>query len=212
MRCITVVLRTWCRSLIRRYVCVFSTRPCSDANIIRSSLLFRLNSISIEISVTYCAVLHWEPNKSCAYFHYYLCVYYGVCYHNKTFKNINNPLYKTNSVAAPYCYRQSTTILQISNCPPVAVVSRRPVIIIIIIIIIASTDCIALLCPTLFYWYVSTSPVCLKQVISRIFYSVNRSWTGRIPAIEFRKSNFLQVVIVISGIAEQMFMLFSYSI
>lgn len=31
------------------------------------------------------------------------------------------------------------------------------------------------------------------QVIQRIFYNVNRSWTGRITCSELRKSNFLQV-------------------
>ena len=40
--------------------------------------------------------------------------------------------------------------------------------------------------------------VCLfretNQVIARIFYCVNRSWSGRITAPELRKSNFLAVV------------------
>lgn len=31
------------------------------------------------------------------------------------------------------------------------------------------------------------------QVIQRIFYNVNRSWTGKITCSELRKSNFLQV-------------------
>ena len=33
----------------------------------------------------------------------------------------------------------------------------------------------------------------LFQVISRIFFSINRSWNGKISLPEFRKSNFLQV-------------------
>ena len=33
----------------------------------------------------------------------------------------------------------------------------------------------------------------LLQVISRIFYCVNRTWSGRITLPELRKSNFLQV-------------------
>lgn len=32
------------------------------------------------------------------------------------------------------------------------------------------------------------------QVIARIFYCVNRSWSGRITSSELRKSNFLAVV------------------
>lgn len=31
------------------------------------------------------------------------------------------------------------------------------------------------------------------QVIQRIFYTVNRSWSGKITLTELRKSNFLQV-------------------
>lgn len=33
------------------------------------------------------------------------------------------------------------------------------------------------------------------QVIQRVFYNVNRSWTGKITCSELRKSNFLQVFI-----------------
>lgn len=33
------------------------------------------------------------------------------------------------------------------------------------------------------------------QVIQRVFYNVNRSWTGKITCSELRKSNFLQVCI-----------------
>ena len=36
-------------------------------------------------------------------------------------------------------------------------------------------------------------PCFLLQVVSRIFFCVNRSWTGRITVTELRKSNFLQV-------------------
>lgn len=34
---------------------------------------------------------------------------------------------------------------------------------------------------------------CFLQVIQRIFYTVNRSWSGKITCNELRKSNFLQV-------------------
>lgn len=34
----------------------------------------------------------------------------------------------------------------------------------------------------------------VHTVIARIFYSVNRSWSGRISIQELRKSNFLQIV------------------
>lgn len=33
----------------------------------------------------------------------------------------------------------------------------------------------------------------MLQVIQRIFYTVNRSWSGKITLTELRKSNFLQV-------------------
>ena len=35
--------------------------------------------------------------------------------------------------------------------------------------------------------------VCALQVIARIFYCVNSSWTGRITIPELRNSNFLDV-------------------
>lgn len=34
----------------------------------------------------------------------------------------------------------------------------------------------------------------MSQVIQRIFYVVNRSWTGRITMMELRRSNFLQTL------------------
>lgn len=37
-------------------------------------------------------------------------------------------------------------------------------------------------------------PLCLPQVIQRIFYVVNRSWTGRVTMTELRRSNFLQTL------------------
>jgi len=36
-----------------------------------------------------------------------------------------------------------------------------------------------------------------RQVIARIFFSVNRSWSGRVSIPELRKSNFLQVLKVL---------------
>ena len=42
-----------------------------------------------------------------------------------------------------------------------------------------------------FHMYNLNEP--LFQVISRIFYSINRSWSGRISLPEFRRSNFQQV-------------------
>jgi hypothetical protein len=38
----------------------------------------------------------------------------------------------------------------------------------------------------------------LLQVIVRIFYSVNRSWSGRITAAELRQANFLQVLLLLA--------------
>lgn len=37
--------------------------------------------------------------------------------------------------------------------------------------------------------------VCV-QVIARIFYTVNRSWSGKITIPELRRSNFLQVCVI----------------
>lgn len=34
------------------------------------------------------------------------------------------------------------------------------------------------------------------QVIARIFYTVNRSWSGKITIPELRRSNFLQVCVI----------------
>lgn len=44
-----------------------------------------------------------------------------------------------------------------------------------------------------------TCPVCAPQVIQRIFYTVNRSWSGRITCTELRRSTFLQVRAMVSG-------------
>ena len=41
--------------------------------------------------------------------------------------------------------------------------------------------------------YRTIGPLFYFQVIARIFYCINRSWTGRITIQEMRKSNFLQV-------------------
>jgi len=47
------------------------------------------------------------------------------------------------------------------------------------------------------HWYISgvdlKSTIHVLQVIQRIFYTVNRSWSGKITLTELRKSNFLQV-------------------
>lgn len=39
----------------------------------------------------------------------------------------------------------------------------------------------------------------VHTVIARIFYSVNRSWTGRITVPELRRSNFMQVCILLDN-------------
>ena len=44
-----------------------------------------------------------------------------------------------------------------------------------------------------------TCPVRAPQVIQRIFYTVNRSWSGRITCAELRRSTFLQVRAMASG-------------
>uniref|UniRef100_A0A8C0G0X1 Protein phosphatase 2 regulatory subunit B''beta n=1 Tax=Chelonoidis abingdonii TaxID=106734 RepID=A0A8C0G0X1_CHEAB len=54
--------------------------------------------------------------------------------------------------------------------------------------------------------------ICLLQVVQRIFYTVNRSWSGRITCNELRKSSFLQNVALLEEEADinQLTEYFSY--
>ncbi|KAF6100667.1 protein phosphatase 2 regulatory subunit B''alpha [Phyllostomus discolor] len=52
----------------------------------------------------------------------------------------------------------------------------------------------------------------ITTVIQRIFYTVNRSWSGKITSAEIRKSNFLQVCLLLEFTYQEQFKYYSYFI